>query len=320
MMNSLGLEVRGLSKRFGTLQALDTVDLHLQKGKIYGLLGRNGAGKSTLLNILDGRLRATSGSFTIDGQKTTDDRVRCKMYLVSPDNLYPAKKLKDILAITSSFFPSFALQDALADLERFDLSPNSRFDKLSTGNGSLFKAVVALRSGAEYIFLDEPTLGHDAVNRQMFYETVLSVFADTQSCIVLSSHLIAEVAPLLQEVIFIRKGKILFQEDVEELMSRYRFISGTATAVQTAVQAHSDMRVVQKQEVGALAQWIVEYPAWSAFPAESEVNVQAVDLQSLFIALTQDPTKGVDKMMTTNHFGSGTRGEDAQQQERGDLQ
>lgn len=285
----MGLEVSGLSKRFGKLTALDHVNVHLEKGKIYGLLGRNGAGKSTLLNILNGRMQPTDGSFIIDGEKPSNDRALRKIYMVGPDNLFPAKKLKDILKITATFYPGFALNEALADLDRFGLSPESRFDKLSTGNSSLFKSVVALRSGAEYLFLDEPTLGHDAVNREMFYETVLSVFAETQSCIVLSSHLISELAPLLQEVIFIQKGKILIREELESLMEKYRLLIAPTEQVQNLVQAHPEMTVVQKQEVGAMAQWVVESDAWAALSTASlGISVQNVDLQRLFVALTKE--------------------------------
>lgn len=285
----MSLEVTGLSKRFGKLTALDHVNVHLEKGKIYGLLGRNGAGKSTLLNILNGRMRQTEGAFTIDGENPGNDQALRKIYMVGPDNLFPAKKLKDILKITATFYPGFALNEALADLDRFDLSPDRRFDKLSTGNSSLFKSVVALRSGAEYLFLDEPTLGHDAVNREMFYENVLSVFAETQSCIVLSSHLISELAPLLQEVIFIQKGKILIQEESDALMEKYRLLSGSIEQVQNLVQAHTEMTVVQKQEVGTMAQWVVESDAWEALSTASlGISVQNLDLQRLFIALTKE--------------------------------
>lgn len=149
--------------------------------------------------------------------------------------------------------------------------------------------MVALRSGAEYLFLDEPTLGHDAVNREMFYENVLSVFAETQSCIVLSSHLISELAPLLQEVIFIQKGKILIQEESDALMEKYRLLSGSIEQVQNLVQAHPEMTVVQKQEVGAMAQWVVESDAWEALSTASlGISVQKLDLQRLFIALTKE--------------------------------
>lgn len=292
----MGLEVSGLSKRFGKLTALDHVNVHLEKGKIYGLLGRNGAGKSTLLNILNGRMQPTDGSFTIDGEKPDNDRALRKIYMVGPDNLFPAKKLKDILKISATFYSDFALNEALADLDRFGLSPESRFDKLSTGNSSLFKSVVALRSGAEYLFLDEPTLGHDAVNREMFYENVLSVFAETQSCIVLSSHLISELAPLLQEVIFIQKGKIFIQEELDALMEKYRLLIAPTEQIQNLVQAHPEITVVQKQEVGAMAQWVVKSDAWMSLSTASfGIPVQNVDLQRLFIALTKEQPDAVTK-------------------------
>lgn len=123
----------------------------------------------------------------------------------------------------------------------------------------------------------------------MFYENVLSVFAETQSCIVLSSHLISELAPLLQEVIFIQKGKILIQEELDALMEKYRLLSGSIEQVQNLVQAHPEMTVVQKQEVGAMAQWVVESDAWEALSTASlGIPVQNLDLQRLFIALTKE--------------------------------
>lgn len=310
----MGLEVSGLSKRFGKLTALDHVNVHLEKGKIYGLLGRNGAGKSTLLNILNGRMQPTEGSFTIDSESPGNDRALRKIYMVGPDNLFPAKKLKDILKITATFYPDFALNEAMADLDRFGLSPDSRFDKLSTGNSSLFKSVVALRSGAEYLFLDEPTLGHDAVNREMFYENVLSVFAETQSCIVLSSHLISELAPLLQEVIFIQKGKILIREELDALMEKYRLLIAPTEQVQNLVQAHPEMTVVQKQEVGAMAQWVVESDAWMSLSTASfGISVQNVDLQRLFIALTKEKPDAVEKNTSQKRSFFGPSKKDGQQ-------
>lgn len=310
----MSLEVSGLSKRFGKLRALDHVNLQLEKGKIYGLLGRNGAGKSTLLNILNGRMRQTEGSFTIDGENSGNDLVSRKIYMVGPDNLFPAKKLKDILKITATFYPNFALNEALADLDRFGLSPDSRFDKLSTGNSSLFKSVVALRSGAEYLFLDEPTLGHDAVNREMFYETVLSVFAETQSCIVLSSHLISELEPLLQEVIFIQKGRILIREELEVLMEKYRLLIAPTEQVKNLVQAHPEMTVIQKQEVGAMAQWVVESDAWGMLSTASfGISVQNVDLQRLFIALTKEQPDAAAKNTSQKRSFFGSSKKDGQQ-------
>lgn len=105
----------------------------------------------------------------------------------------------------------------------------------------------------------------------------------------LSSHLISELAPLLQEVIFIQKGKILIQEELDALMEKYRLLTATTEQVQNLVQAHPEMTVVQKQEVGAMAQWVVESDAWEALSTASlGIPVQNLDLQRLFIALTKE--------------------------------
>lgn len=286
------IEINNISKKFGSIQALERVSLSLEKGKIYGLLGRNGAGKSTLLNILTNRIRATSGSFTIDGEFSAKDGAMAKTYMVGPDNLFPKKKLKNILKDTAIFYPNFDFDGAMKDMEKFGLSPKAKFDKLSTGNNSIFKSIVALRSGADYIFLDEPTLGHDAVNRQMFYESVLSLFAEKKPCIVLSSHLISELAPLIEEVIFIKEGRLLLIEEAEKLRDEYRIISGPKQALERII-ADNKLELIIKKDQALMSEGLIKLTNMSLeslveiLRDEKDISYRPAELQELFIALTQ---------------------------------
>lgn len=282
---------RGIAKRFGSFWALKDIDIKLEQGKIYGLLGRNGAGKSTLLNILNHRLRASAGSYTIDGENPIHDHVLRKTYLVSPDDLFPKenKSLHKLFRETSYYFPDFDLAGARADLTRYGISAKQKFNKLSTGNASIVKTIIALRSKANYIFLDEPTLGHDAINREIFYKSVLALFAQEENCIVLSSHLISELAPLVEEVIFIDKGQVLLQETVEDLQARYCLLTGPWQKLLELGQILGRQAVLEGNQVGAVGELIAEIPANGITITDPDIKQGPVDLQRLFVALTARP-------------------------------
>lgn len=280
------IEIRGLTKRFKRLRAVDQLDLTLEKGKIYGLLGRNGAGKSTLLNLISGRLRPTSGAILFDGREKATPADYQALYHASSENLLPpSMKVRDIFRMTQTYFPSFDTEGAMADARHFDLDVNQKFHKLSTGYASITKTILALRTHADFLFLDEPTLGHDAVNREVFYRRVLEQFAEDQNTIVLSSHLINELSPLVEEVLFIDHGKLLLQESAESLLARHCRISGPVETLRAALDGE---RVLKTEQVGALMQAIVAAPEEELRRKMNlqEVEITAVDLQELFIAIT----------------------------------
>lgn len=282
------IEIHNLSKRFGQLKALDEVSVRLEEGKIYGLLGRNGAGKSTLLNILSGRIRPTSGDYTIAGEKPSVDRVLQKIYHVGPDNLFPRVKIGRVFKEVKLFYPHFEMEAALADLASYDLDPDRRFDKLSTGSASIVKTIICLRSGADFMLLDEPTLGHDAVNREMFYENVLTVFAQKGNCILLSSHLITELSPLVQDVIFIDHGRLILEEDKNQLLARFVKLSGPAETLNDWLQQSILAEPVARRDVGAMSEVIIERPKTGfVLPVDPSVSQTAVNLQELFVALSR---------------------------------
>ena len=214
------LEIKNVSKTFKDTKALDNVSVRIEENKIYGLLGRNGAGKTTLLNIINNRLYPDQGSVTLDGQDVSEnDQILKQFYLIGEKNLFPDTiKVKDAFKWSGEFFPNFDMEYALKLSELFELPLKKKVTALSTGYQSIFRNITALSVNTPFIFLDEPVLGLDANHRELFYKTLIQKYSDDPFTCVISTHLIDEVATVLEDIIIIKKGKILCQ-DHEQLCS-----------------------------------------------------------------------------------------------------
>ena len=172
------LTAKGIVKTYGNKDVLHGVDLTLESGKIYGLIGRNGAGKTTLLSILTSQNPATSGTVTFDGQPVWENPAvlehLCFARELNPmtgSNANPMK-VKEYLRIAATFFPHWDKEMADRLIKKFDLDVKKKISKLSKGMLSMVTIIVAMASKAEFTFLDEPVAGLDVVAREQFYEPV----------------------------------------------------------------------------------------------------------------------------------------------------
>lgn len=277
-----GIEIRNVSKSFGSTQALREVSLTVEPGKIYGLLGRNGAGKSTLLNLITNRIFPDSGEILADGEPVQEnDRAQQKLYLMSEKTYYPERmKVRDSFRWTRSFYPSFDEEYARKLAEAFDLNTGAQVRSLSTGYLSIFKLVTALSCNVPYVLLDEPVLGLDANHRDLFYKILLAKYTENPFTVVLSTHLIEEVSSLVEDVVIIKAGSVICRESRESLLGRGYTVSGTAAEVDAYIR---DKEVIGMDSLGGLrTAYLLGRP--EAVPAG--LSVTSLDLQKLFIQLT----------------------------------
>ncbi len=232
------IEIRGLTKKYGETLALDNISLRLEKNKIYGLLGRNGAGKTTLLNLLTGKLYPTGGEMSVGGEPVWENgRALGRIYYMAEDHLYPGgMRVKDVFKWTGEFYPRFNREYALKLARRFDLDTKKKFKELSTGYSSILKAITALASNAEMLLFDEPILGLDANHRDLLYKEILSNYIENPKMVLISTHLIDEVADILEEAIIIEKGRIILKRPVEELLASAHTVTGEMPAVDRYVE------------------------------------------------------------------------------------
>ena len=280
------IEARGIGKSYGSIRALDDVGFTLEENKIYGLLGRNGAGKSTLLKILAGWIFPDQGAAEVDGKPVLKaEDAMGKIYLMNELDLYPdGMKVREVFRYGEKLYPYFdrGYADRLA--EKFRLPMKTGVNKLSTGYRSIFKIVMALSSNNPIVFFDEPVLGLDANHREMFYRIFLEKYMERPFTAVISTHLIEEVANVIEDVLLIRKGKLIYQGSREALLEQGYAVSGKTTDVDRYKQGRP---VIAEESFGGLKAayfWGEKRP--NTLPDGLELS--KMDLQKLFVRLTSE--------------------------------
>lgn len=287
-MNEEKLIGKDIVKTYGNKEVLKGVNLELEKGKIYGLIGRNGAGKTTLLSILSSQNPATSGTVTVNGMPVWENREAldhiCFSREINPVNTYGKNsyKVKDYLRAASMFMPNWDKELAEHLVKEFELDMKKRIDKLSKGMLSMVTIIIALASKADYTFLDEPVAGLDVVMREYFYRVLLEEFADSGRTFVISTHIIEEAADVFEEVIMIDKGNIILKENTQELLDRSRHVSGKAEEVDALT---AGMKTFHEEKMGRSKGVTVLLEPGQELRQSPEVSVQPLNLQQVFVAL-----------------------------------
>lgn len=290
------IEVRNLTKQYKHTTALEDINLSIEKDSIYGLLGRNGAGKTTLMSILTAQGFATNGEVEVFGEHPYENaRVLNRMCFVRESQKYPEDATaKHAIATARLFFPRWDQSFAEELVDDFRLPMKTAIKKLSRGQQSAVGVIIGLASRAEITFFDEPYLGFDAVARQMFYDHLIADYAQCPRTIVLSSHLIDEVANLLENVIVIDRGRIIMDESTEEARTRAVNIVGEADSVQRLVAGRE---VIHREALGRVSSVTILGQLSDVdreFIADANLDLTPVSLQQLIVRTTQagaDPSQ-----------------------------
>ncbi|QXQ09060.1 ABC transporter ATP-binding protein [Paeniglutamicibacter sp. Y32M11] len=290
------IEARNLRKSYRELDALDNVSLRLEAGRIYGLLGRNGAGKTTLMSILTGQGLPSSGEALIFGRNPYEnDDTLAKICFIRESQKYPEDfNARQAFAAAALFFGNWDQDLADRLIEDFALPMKRRIKKLSRGQLSAVGVIIGMAARAEVTFFDEPYLGLDAVARQIFYDRLLEDFAEHPRTIVLSSHLIDEIANLLEHVVVIDKGRILLNEDAESLRGSAVAVTGSREKVDAFINGH---QVLHRDTMGSLASVTIRARLGDterAMAAELGLELSAVPLQQLVVRTTMAGTHNLD--------------------------
>lgn len=278
------IQIKNITKRYNDVIALDNVSFHFEYGKIYGFLGRNGAGKSTLINLIASRIFANEGEILIDNLSAKENmKIHEKIFCMSEADLYDTSlKIKDHFKWINRFYSNFDLEKAHQIAEKFNLDTNKRFKALSKGYQSIFKLTVALALNVPYVIFDEPVLGLDANHRELFYDLLLKDYENNERTIIIATHLIEEVANLIEEVVLIDKGKVLLQENVETLLATGYCVSGISQAVDDYCKGKN---IIGYDELGNLKLAYV-LGEKTQLPQGSNLQITNMNLQKLFVKLT----------------------------------
>ena len=213
------LEVKHVNKSFNNKEILKDVNIKIDGGKIIGLLGKNGAGKTTLIKLINDLLTPTSGEILVNGKSVGIESKKVISYL--PERTYLNKQMRvyEVLEYFKDFYEDFDIDKAKKLLKDLDLDINEHLSKMSKGMQEKVQLVLVMSRDADLYILDEPLGGVDPATREYILDTILSNFNEKAS-VIISTHLISDIERILDEVIFIDKGKIILQSDADKLRNK----------------------------------------------------------------------------------------------------
>ncbi len=214
-MNTI-LECNHLTKSFGVVKALDIESLSIERGKIIGLLGPNGSGKSTFIKICNELLTPTMGEIRISGYEPGVETKKIVSYLPEKTYLNDWMKVSEIISFFKDFYADFKSEKAYDMLKRLGINPQHRLKTLSKGTKEKVQLILVMSRDAELYLLDEPIGGVDPAARDYILDTILRNYNENAT-VILSTHLIADIEKILDEIIFLKEGQVVMKKTVDEI-------------------------------------------------------------------------------------------------------
>jgi len=283
------VEVRDLTVRYGGTAAIEGLGLALEADKIHGLLGRNGAGKTTLLAVLAAFRPADAGEVLVNGaypfEHPTLTRDIC--FVRDKVDAEESDKVRRVLELAQGLRPNWDQAYAEKLIELFNLPPRRRVSALSRGMRSALAITIGLAARAPLTIFDEAFLGLDAPSRYAFYDELLADYLAHPRTVILSTHLIDEIAPLFEDVVIIDRGRLVLHEQAETLRSRGAAVVGPAETVDRFVEG---LTVLSEQRLGPTKSVTVigDLGRERRLAAQAlELELGPVGLQDLFVHLTK---------------------------------
>lgn len=209
-----------VSKKYGATKALNNVSFEIAKGGIIGLVGVNGSGKSTLLKLIAGLLKNTNGEIRVDGEVVTRLIGKKVAFLAEVDSLYEFFTVKETISFSANVFPDFDEQKALEIILALAVEPDKKVGTLSKGNRARVKIAVALSRNVPLLIMDEPLSGLDPLVREDIIKMIAKYVEMEEQTLIISTHEVTEIEPLLEHVLLVSNGEIVLSEKVEDLREK----------------------------------------------------------------------------------------------------
>jgi len=273
------IELKQVTKQYRQATVLKNITLSMDEPGIYCLLGRNGAGKTTLLKSIAGYQNITSGIIRVNGKTITTSTLDTDVSYIENFAKHFNLSVRKLLRIASEVNPNYDCDFALEMMERFELDGKKTFHHLSLGMKTMVSTIICLASNKSVVLLDEPVLGFDAIMRVEFYDMLTESFQKHPRIIIVSTHIIEEIAKTIQKLIIIDKGSIRFFDTLQSVETKAFRISGLQKDVEAATQG---LNIIGRDNVGGLAtSYIFDNP-----PEQTDsLEICPLSLQDFFIQM-----------------------------------
>ena len=274
------IRATGLSKKYGKFNALENIEINIEPGKIVGLIGPNGAGKTTVLRCLLG-LSQYDGQLDVLGRNPKNDRVDLlkDVAFIADTAVLPSWiRVSQLLEYMNATHPNFDIRKAKSFLAQTDISSKSKVKELSKGMVTQLHLALVISIDAKLLVLDEPTLGLDIIYRKRFYEQLLNDYFDESRTILITTHQVEEIEPLLTDLMFIKKGSIVLDMSMEDMAETYIEIEVHGDKI---AEARTYRPVSERSVLGGVSM-IFENPYAEAVTSLGKARVPSV--ADLFVA------------------------------------
>lgn len=273
------IELKQVTKQYGQATVLKKITLSIDEPGIYCLLGRNGAGKTTLLKSIAGYQNITDGTIQVDGKTITTSTLDTGVSYIENFAKHFNLPVRKLLRIASEVNPNYDYDFASEMMERFELDGKKKFNHLSLGMKTMVSTIICLASNKSVVLLDEPVLGFDAIMRVEFYDMLTESFQKHPRIIIVSTHIIEEIAKTIQKLIIIDKGSVRFFDTLQSVETKAFSISGLQKNVEAATQ---NLNVIGQDTVGGLVtRYIFDNPPEQT----ASLEIHPLSLQDFFIQM-----------------------------------
>lgn len=284
------IKINNLSKTYGNKLVLENVNLEIKEGKVYGLIGRNGAGKTTLMKILSDQIINYQGEiYYKDTNILLSNQLKKNLIYIGEDFLtynLKEKKLTKTVNYIKKLYPKFNQErfDELSALFKIDLL--AKYKKLSYGNQSLFRNIIALSLQAQFLLLDEPSTGLDEINRDLFYGKLIEYQEIDNSTIIISSHILSDIEKIVTDLLILNEGQIIVNDPIDVLLEKAFVITINAENLHFFVSKN----IIKKSNIG---KQIILY-VYDSFSNDEMrkikeiADIKRLNLKELFLALTKE--------------------------------
>ncbi len=277
--NGCMIELKQVTKQYGQATVLKNITLAIDEPGIYCLLGRNGAGKTTLLKSVAGYQNITNGTIQVDGKTITTSTLDTGVSYIENFAKHFNLPVRKLLRIASEINPNYDYDFASEMMERFELDGKKKFNQLSLGMKTMVSTIICLASNKSVVLLDEPVLGFDAIMRVEFYDMLTESFQKHPRIIIVSTHIIEEIAKTIQKLIIIDKGSVRFFDTLQSVETKAFSISGLQKDVEVATK---NLNIIGQDTVGGLVtKYIFDTPPEQT----ASLEIHPLSLQDFFIQM-----------------------------------
>jgi ABC-2 type transport system ATP-binding protein len=278
------IEFKNVTKHYVGTTAINDISLRVDEPGIYALLGKNGAGKTTFMKLLAGYIAASEGNVFVAGKRVTLGAMPEGVNFIESGAQQFNMRISSLIETAAGLQNGFDRDFAIEMIKLFDLNPRKRYRQLSFGMKTMLTTILTLANNSQVVLLDEPTLGFDAIVRNQFNTLLLESYQAHPRIIIVSTHLIDEIAKVVNRIIIINNGRILMETGIGEIDEMAYTLSGPTGVVMPllSINGSKGLNCIGQTQMGSV---MAAYIYDKRIVPPTGVSIDRISLEDFFVNL-----------------------------------